>query len=101
MANRNVADELLEAMGEAAAIAEGRRPPAAVHRVVSVPDDVDVRAIRENLGLSRPAFCARYGFDLRAVQDWEQKRRRPERAARAYLCVIAKAPWEVAGILAG
>ena len=60
--------------------------------LAAIPDDVDVEAIRNNMGLTRAAFCRRFGLDVRAVQDWEQKRRRPDRAARAYLTVIAKNP---------
>ena len=62
------------------------------HACRAVPDDVDVKAIREAQGLSRPEFCRRFGLDVRAVQDWEQRRRRPDRAALAYLRVISRNP---------
>lgn len=91
MRKKNVADELVEAMGEAFAMANGAIEPAAVHEVIVVAD-VDVRAIRERTGLSRTKFAARFALDPRAVQDWEQGRRRPDRAARAYLTVIARNP---------
>jgi DNA-binding transcriptional regulator YiaG len=35
-----------------------------------------------------------------ALQDWEQGRRRPDRAARAYLTVIARHPEAVVEALA-
>jgi hypothetical protein len=41
----NVADELVEAMREAAAIAQGEAEPAVVHKF-PLPLDVDVRAVR-------------------------------------------------------
>ena len=85
-------------MREALAHAEGQGSTTTEH-VVLVPDDVDVEAIRKGLGLTRPAFCRRFGLDVRAVQDWEQKRRRPDRAARAYLIVIAKNPTAVEAAL--
>ncbi len=88
---KNVADELVEAMQEAAAIAKGEAQPAAVHHVPVLPE-IDVRAIREGTGLSRVKFAERFALDPRAVQDWEQGRRRPDRAARAYLVVIARNP---------
>ena len=88
------ANELLESLNEALAHAKGERPALVTHEV-AIPNDVDVEAIRKGLGLTRPAFCRRFGLDVRAVQDWEQKRRRPDRAARAYLMVIARNPGAV------
>jgi putative transcriptional regulator len=90
-ANRNVADELVAAMGEALAIARGEAQPAAIHQVEVVPD-VDVRALRTKLGLSREQFARRFRFPARTVQEWEQGRRRPDQSARAYLTVIARNP---------
>lgn len=43
MSGKNVADELVAAMGEALAIATGELEPAVVHHVPVVPD-VDARA---------------------------------------------------------
>jgi putative transcriptional regulator len=61
-------------------------------RVVYVPDDVDVCAIREKTGLSQSQFAERYGFNPRTLQDWEQGRRQPDSAVRAYLTVIDRNP---------
>lgn len=95
---KNVADELLDAMSEALAIAKGEAQPAAIHHVKVLPD-VDVRAIRTRLGLSREQFAHRFRFPARTVQEWEQGRRRPDQAARAYLTVIARNPEAVAEAL--
>jgi len=38
--------------------------------VAHVPDEVDVKAIRQSLGLTQPEFFLRFGFDVRALQDW-------------------------------
>jgi putative transcriptional regulator len=62
--------------------------------------EVDVRAVRAATGLSRAEFARRFALDPRALQDWEQGRRRPDRAARAYLTVIAKHPQAVVEALA-
>lgn len=93
-----VGKELAEAMVEAVGYLDGR-PGSTTTHVVAVPDDVDVKAIREALGLNRPEFCRRFGLDVRAVQDWEQRRRRPDRAARAYLRVISRNPEAVVAAL--
>jgi putative transcriptional regulator len=58
--------------------------------VAHVPDAVDVKAIWLSLGLTQPEFSNRFGFNVRTVQDWEQKRRDPERSARVLLTVIAR-----------
>ena len=68
--------------------------------VVHVPDSVDVRGIRSDLGLSQEAFAKRFGFSLAAVRDWEQQRRTPEQAARVLLLVIAHEPAAVDRALA-
>ena len=68
---------------------------------VRVPPQVDVIAIRKRMGLSQTEFARRFGFSPRAVQDWEQGRRKPETAARAYLLVIAREPKAVDRALRG
>ena len=61
-------------------------------KVVRVVPDVDVRAIREGQGLTRAEFAERYGLQVRAIQEWEQGRRKPEPAVRAYMLVIKNQP---------
>ena len=100
MKRNNVANEFVEAMREAAEIAEGKASPAAVHHFPLALDG-DVRAARAVTGLSRAEFARRFALDPRALQDWEQGRRRPDRAARAYLTVIARRPEAVVEALAG
>jgi putative transcriptional regulator len=68
--------------------------------VAHVPDEVDVAAIRRRLGLSQGEFAAQFGFTLDAVQNWEQGRRRPDGAARAFLRVIEREPDAVQRALA-
>lgn len=99
MKRKNVASELVEAMREATEIAESKMKRAAVHHF-PLPLDVDVRAVRAATGLSRAEFARRFALDPRALQDWEQGRRRPDRAARAYLTVIARHPDAVIEALA-
>jgi putative transcriptional regulator len=61
-------------------------------KTVRVAPDVDVRAIREGQGLTRGQFAERYGLQVRAIQEWEQGRRKPEAAVRAYMLVIKNQP---------
>ena len=84
-----LADDLIEALGEAVAHAEGHLDlPTRTY----TPPAVDVRAIRKRFDLSRAKFAARFGLDPRALQDWEQGRRAPDRAARILLKVIELKP---------
>ena len=67
---------------------------------VTVPESVDVAALRARLGLSQAAFARAFGLDLAALQAWEQHRRRPDRTARILLAVIAREPAAVMRALA-
>ena len=68
-------------------------------RYVEVPDFVRVKAIREKSGLTQKEFVRRYGISPRSLQEWEQGRRQPESAVRAYLMVIDRSPQAVEGAL--
>jgi putative transcriptional regulator len=67
--------------------------------VVHVPEEVDVAAIRKRLGYSQSQFSRRFGFSIDALQDWEQHRRIPDRAARILLKVIDREPGAVSRAL--
>ena len=82
-------EELIEAMGQAAAHARGEQVPGLVVHRVAVMAAEDVRAIRARTSLSRGKFAERFGLDPRALQDWEQGRRLPDRAAHVLLLTIA------------
>jgi putative transcriptional regulator len=89
--------ERIAAMQEAAAIVRGEQDAARVHLP---PGDIDVRALRDRLGLTRSAFGQRLGLAVAAVRDWEQGLRRPGPAARVLLLVIARNPETVAQAVA-
>ncbi len=50
------------------------------------------KIIRRALGLSQEAFSAKFHIPLGTLRDWEQGRKEPDAAARAYLVVIAREP---------
>lgn len=58
-----------------------------------------VRIIRRALGLSQEEFAARFHIPLGTLRDWEQGRKDPDTAARAYLRVIGHNPAAVAEAL--
>ncbi len=53
---------------------------------------IDVKTLRHRLQLSQPQFALRYGFNLTTLRQWEQGRRTPDKAARAFLVVINYSP---------
>ena len=70
------------------------------------PDDMkrmkrtpQVKIIRQALGLSQEDFAARFHIPLGTLRDWEQSRKAPDSAARAYLMVIARNPVAVSDAL--
>lgn|ERR1700733_3701390 len=58
----------------------------------NVPDNIDVRKLREGLGMSQPEFALRFGFSLGTLRQWEQGRRYPDGSARVLLAVISHSP---------
>ncbi len=61
-------------------------------RIVDDPSAQRILALRKRMKLSRQKFADRFGLDARALQDWEQGRRVPDRAARVLLTVIDRDP---------
>ncbi len=81
-------ESMLRGARQALAYARGERQGFVTH----VPEQVDVRAIRRKAGLSQAKFASQFGFTVDSVRNWEQGRRRPDLAARAFLMVIEREP---------
>ena len=83
---------------EALAYARGKADPKQYR--VHIPEELDVKAIRESTGLTQEVFALRYGFNIGRLRDLEQKRTKPDSVVRAYLLVIQKKPDAVRDALA-
>jgi putative transcriptional regulator len=81
-------EELLQSVREGGAILRGEAAPA--DRFTA--DDPDVAGVREQYGLSQSKFAGMLGISVRTLQNWEQRRRRPEGPARILLRVAARHP---------
>lgn len=81
-------DKLLAGMEDALAYAQGDTSRGVTHVVTQI----DVAAIRKKTGLSQGKFAEKFGFAKSAVQQWEQKRRIPERSAKLLLRIIETNP---------
>lgn len=53
---------------------------------------VNVRKIRESIGLTQEDFATRYLLSLRTLQEWEQGRKQPSEPARVLLFAIERDP---------
>ena len=73
------------APGDGGAALAGRLAALGVAAEPRAAGEVDVRAIREGLGLSQSAFAARFGLRAKTVRNREQGRTRPDEPARV-LC---------------
>ena len=81
--------KLIKSAKQALAYARGE---ASGGFIAHVPEEIDVKSIRLAMGLTQSEFSYRFGFDIRTVQDWEQKRCMPDRSARILLRVISREP---------
>ena len=82
--------EIETALGEVLAHVRGETGLAC--RIVDDPAAERIVALRKRFRLSRQKFSDRFGLDVRALQEWEQGRRVPDRAARVLLTVIDRNP---------
>ena len=96
--NETVFEGITAGAKEALAYASGEADPSEYK--IHIPEDLDVKAIREATGLTQEAFALRYGFNLGRLRDLEQKRTRPDSVVRAYLLVILRNPEAVREALA-
>ena len=83
---------MTDAQIHAAALADPDAQPLSPERIKRMRRMPQVRVIRRALGLSQEDFSARFRIPLGTLRDWEQARKDPDSAARAYLMVIARNP---------
>jgi putative transcriptional regulator len=60
---------------------------------------VNVKRLRERLGMTQEGFAATYHIPLGTLRDWEQRRKRPDAPARALLWAIETDPETMAKLL--
>lgn len=77
---------------EAAALADPDAQPLTEDDARRMRSTPRVRIIRRALKLSQEAFAERFRIPIGTLRDWEQGRKVPDAATRAYLIVIAREP---------
>ena len=94
----------LDAMTEeevmAAALSDPDAQPLSAEQLARMRRVPFAKHLRWKLGLSQSAFAQTFRIPLGTLRDWEQHRREPDQAARAYLEVIAREPEAVMRALA-
>src|SRR6266481_3288140 len=81
-------EQMMDGLNDVEAFLAGEQEGFKAH----VPQDVDVKAIRNRLGMTQARFSDTFGFSLDAIKHWEGGRRTPEAPARTLLTVIDKNP---------
>ena len=88
-------DALTPEQRHAAAVSDPDAQPLTERDMNSMKRTPQVRVIRRALKLSQEEFAARFHIPVGTVRDWEQGRKEPDAAARAYLVVIGRNPTRV------
>jgi putative transcriptional regulator len=96
----SAADAMTEEERHAAAMADPDCKPIRPEDLARMPRVPQVSVIRRALKLSQDDFAARFHIPVGTLRDWEQGRKEPDAAARAYLRVIAREPETVRRALA-
>ena len=81
-------EQMMDGLNDVEAFLAGEQEGFKAH----VPQDVDVKAIRNRLGMTQARFSDTFGFSLDAIKHWEGGRRIPEAPARTLLTVIDRNP---------
>ena len=85
-------DAMTDAERHAAAIADPDAQPLMSEDFKRMKRTPQVKVIRRALELSQEEFAERFQIPLGTLRDWEQGRKDPDAAARAYLIVIGRNP---------
>jgi putative transcriptional regulator len=86
------ADAMSARQRRAAAMADLDNRPMTDAEWAAAPRVPRVSVIRRALRLSQEDFAGAFHIPLGTLRDWEQGRKQPDAAARAYLRVIAREP---------
>lgn len=86
------ADAMSATQRRAAAMADPDNRPMTDAEWAAAPRLPQVSVIRRALRLSQEDFAGAFHIPLGTLRDWEQGRKEPDAAARAYLRVIAREP---------
>lgn len=81
-------ESIKHGLQEAVAHAQDRLPEVRIHR----PRPVDVKALRQRVGMTQEQFAASFGFSTATLRHWERGDRSPHGPALVLLNVIDRNP---------
>jgi putative transcriptional regulator len=85
-------DAMTDEERHAAAMADPDARPMTDEEWARAPKTPRVTIIRRAFKLSQEEFAAQFHIPIGTLRDWEQGRKEPDAAAKAYLRVIASEP---------
>ena len=77
-----------QGLDEALAFSKGKKGKATVHNFAPV----DVKNIRQKVGMSQSEFASAFGISVSTLRHWERGDRTPHGPALVLLNVVAKEP---------
>ena len=80
--------EISAGLQDAISHAEKKSSKVKIHK----REIVDVKALREKMGMSQQRFCATFGISLGTLRHWEQGLRSPRGPARVLLKIVERNP---------
>lgn len=86
--DKDLFDDLVQSLKEARAIVRGEAEPSRRFEAAAP----DVKAVREQIGLTQGEFAQLMRVSVRTLQNWEQHRRRPVGPAAALLKIVSTHP---------
>ena len=92
-------DAMTPEQRHAAALADPDAQPLMPEDFKRMKRTPQVKVIRRALALSQEEFAYQFRIPLGTLRDWEQGRKDPDAAARAYLLVIGRNPAAVRAAL--
>lgn len=88
-------NKLVKSIKQAGKIKTGQLKPGRIYK------PMDIKAIRSKLRKSQSEFALMIGVSVSTLQNWEQRRRKPDGLARALLKVASENPEAVSKALEG
>jgi len=81
-------ESIKQGLTEAIDFAQGKTSKAVVHEF----SPIDVKAVRQKIGMSQSEFASAFGISLGTLRHWERGDRKPRGPALVLLNVVAKEP---------
>lgn len=84
----NAFESIQQGLLEAIEFAQGETSKSVVHKIPGV----DVKGLRQKLGMNQMELASLFGISLSTVQHWERGVRKPQGPALVLLNVLSKEP---------